>query len=559
MKPADIKYKQSVIDSGPSVIGPGASVILSAAKNLLLAAIVILTVSCNPRELEDSGLSDEEIALSASALETKAVITQSSLETDGTSLKVFDYLEGFSGMTPGHSGTEFFYIENQALTYSSSATWHWVFGNPASPTNYRWTRTGTHNFFGWLQNDATASGLNTDDRLAPSWNNATMTLNVSNIINIDSPQYDFLYSDVVSVSAGDGIPSYVPLPMHHLFGALGITVTNTSETDVVVYGVRLLNFPNMGSAIIDFSDFDNGVGINYNYVQLDPSYDPFWPNKIQTPFTLYNRNHANAGKVYDAYTGTEIGAGDPTFLLSWPMAYSALVPTVSGYDDDGNEIYTSSSPLIEVDYGQVNGPHNWLSFRYPAVADPSESFIAPGKKSRLNLNFADKQVVLTFNQLPWDYEDFSMAFEGDAISSTQLKFKEGTYLAGDRITDENGRHDVIQLIQNSSAGPGIAKGSFKIYTPVNAYLTVNLSGDFNDFIVTLDSGDVPSGPGGAGSSETITINPMRDGGLVTLTVRPSGTATSGSRVFLHFSVRNAGRDTDADTEINRDSYAIVIP
>jgi hypothetical protein len=92
---------------------------------------------------------------------------------------------------------------------------------------------------------------------------------------------------------------------------------------------------------------------------------------------------------------------------------------------------------------------------------------------------------------------------------------------------------------------------------VNGVLTVGTSGNTEDFIVTLESGTSASGIGTG--SESITINPHRDGGQVTLTVRPKGTPSSGSRIFLHFLVRNNGRDSDADTEINRDNYMITIP
>ena len=84
-----------------------------------------------------------------------------------------------------------------------------------------------------------------------------------------------------------------------------------------------------------------------------------------------------------------------------------------------------------------------------------------------------------------------------------------------------------------------------------------MSGNTEDFFVSMDSG-LPTNGIGHGS-ESITIDPHRDGGEITLTVRPKGTPTSGSRIFLHFAVRNNGRDSDADTEINRDSYMITIP
>ena len=240
--------------------------------------------------------------------------------------------------------------------------------------------------------------------------------------------------------------------------------------------------------------------------------------------------------------------------MCWPVSLAALEPTVTGLDSGGNPTYSSTSPLISVRCKVGAEAARTIEFRFPKL-DGAVDAITAGKKTHLKLLFANKQVLLSYEILPWQYEEFPMEFEGDAISSTQLKFVDGTYTDGGKVTENGVKHVVIQLKESSEAGYYVAKGTFKIYTPVNATLSVAMSGDTEDFNVCLDSGNTNTGNG----TESITIDPQRDGGLITLTIWPNGTAARGKKVYLHFAVRNGGRDADADTEINRDHYKVVIP
>ncbi len=533
-----------------------------------ISGIIILSaciLSCRRTDPMEAVFAPEEIVLDAApSAETKGFLNTGSLTVDGTQFQMFDYLSGYTGtLTDGggaqHSdGEEFQYFEN-TLTYKSGATpWQWLFGDVASPSHYRWTRTGTHHFYGWMLKDATAGTApdSPSNRVSSSffttYTPGTKMLTVGKSLTVDSPQYDFLYSDVVPVDViADGIPQKVDMPMKHLFGAFGITISNNSTLDIIVYSVRLKNFPGNGTATLDY-DMINGVALS----QPDPTSAgtyTYWDNKISSSFTLYNRNHAQGGKVYDCLTGTEIpSGGQPQFRLCWPMSFNALEPTKVEDDEDGNPVYSASSPLIEVRYAEAGKADGTITFRFPKLEGATQAITA-GKKTQLNLNFADKQIILSYDILPWLYKDFPMAFEEDAISATQLKFVENTFVSMPKVTDDSGKHDVIQLTASSTEGPYTAKGTFKVYTPVNAQLLVTLSGNGEDFVVTLDSGN------STGGTQSITIDPHRDGALITLRIKPKGTPKSGSKCYLHFGILNNGRDSDADTEINRDNYMIVIP
>jgi len=531
---------------------------INLALTLIAAGIL---VSCVQKENPDAYLADEYITLGAgSGDSTKALLSNSDLSYNGMVFQTYDYVSGYNGTISGHTnGEEFQYFSN-TLTYKSDATsWKWLFGDVSSPTSYRWTRTGTHKFFGWMLTDGhDASNLNTSSvfsTYSTSFDDANdvHTVNLGNALTVDSPQYDFLYSDIVNVAVADGIPNHVDLPMKHLFGALGVSIRNNSELDVVVYSVSFQNFPNQNTVALEYGDLTSGVNLSGSEPTANST--AYLSNKLSSAITLYNRDHATlAGKIYDAFTGDDITDSDPNYRLAWPVKQTSLVPTVSSYDDDGNPVYSADSPLILVDCKVGTQARKVLKLKFPSISSTSTKFITAGKMTHLALQFLDKQISLSFSVKDWQFEKYPMAYEGDAISSTQLKFTLNTYSDGGTETINGVKHSVIKLTSSSSAGSYMAVGTFKIFSPVNGILSVGLGGNVDDFTVSLQSGDTTTG-----GTESITINPNRDNGKITLTIRPKGTPQSGSRVFLHFAVRNNGRDSDADTEINRDGYIVEIP
>lgn len=524
------------------------------AAALLLAALVL---SCKENQVEEPVYSSEEIVLNASPVQTKGFLSTDALKVNGTQFQMFDYLSGYNGTLQdgggvSHSGEEFQYFQNTLTFKSDAASWQWLFGDVASPTSYRWTRTGTHHFYGWMLEDKNDANLNTST-FFETYTPGTKNLTVAKTFTSDGPQYDFLYSDVVPVDViNDGIPSHVDIPMKHLFGALGITLQNTSKVDVTVTSIRLLNFPNSHSEVLTW-DMTSGVtlaGGNPTRSGAAGSAD-FWPNKFGS-VTLKAITDPNGGKTYDAYTGAEMGE-NLSYRMCWPMTYAALKPTITGTTAEGNPEFSNDSPIVEVVAKEGSGSPTTFKMRFPN-ADDDKSIITAGKKTQLNISFADKQIQLSFKTLPWDYEEFPMSYENDAVSATQLKFIEGSYTNGGKLTDANGKHDVIQLTASSTPA-WVARGKFSVYTPVNGRLSVGLSGDIDSFIVTLESGDTYTGTG----NDYILIDPSRDGGVITLGVRPRGVPASGKKLFLHFAVTNNNRDVDADSEINRDNYVITIP
>ena len=528
---------------------------------ILSLATLVLT-ACERKGQYDPSYADEYIHLDATEDSgyTKALLGRNDLTQNGTSFQTYDYVSNYTGSISGHTNGEQFQYFSNSLTYKSDATpWTWLFGNVASPTSYRWTRTGTHRFFGWMLADGhDASNLNTSSffsTYSTNFNESTgvHTASLGSSITVDSPQYDFLYSDIVNVAVADGIPDRVNLPMKHLFGAIGLSISNNSDLDVIVYEVSFRNFPNTNSVTLDYGDLSGNVSLNYP--EPTASGSAYLPNKLSSPITLYNRHHATlADKTYDAITGTELtGDSDPSYYLAWPMLKSTLEPTGTTYDADGNPVYSASAPLIAIDCKVGAQARKTLTIKFPSISD-SPSFIAAGRKTNLALQFLNKQIGLSFTIKDWQFEKYPMSYESDAISATQLKFTLNTYIYGGTERFNGANHAVVKLTSSSTAGSYIATGSFKVFTPVNATLTVGLGGNADDFIVSLQSGDEVFG-----GTESITINPSRNGGKITLTIRPNGTPAHGSRCFLHFGVRNNGRDSSADSEINRDGFIVEFP
>ena len=529
----------------------GNKYMLSGAVLLLAASLL----SCEKSQVSDRLYTSEEIMLDAAPGATKGMLNSGALTVNGTQFQMYDYLSGYNGTLNGHTdGEEFQYFTN-TLTYKSDATpWKWLFGNVGSPDHYRWTRTGTHHFFGWLLADGNDANLTTTSFFDTyTHTSGTKTVTLAKTLTVASPQYDFLYSEVDSVNViRDGIPAKVDLPMKHLFGALGITISNSSDLDVIVYGVSFKNFPNRNTVTLDYSNFD--VGANENYPQPTYTSNFFTHGFPNAGITLYNKDHAQAGKVYDVITGADITDSDPTYYLAWPVLRSALEPVGTTFDGDGNPIYAANAPIIQVDCKIGGQDRKTISSKFPGASAENPWFIRPGKMTKLSLQFQNKQFSLSFTLKDWQFEKYSMSYENDAISATQLKFTLNTYTGGETERINGVKHTVIKLTSSSIAGSYIATGSFKIFTPVNATLTVGLGGNADDFTATLQSGDATYG-----GTESITINPSRDGGKITLSIRPVGTPAHGSRCFLHFGVRNNGRDSEADSEINRDAYIVEFP
>jgi hypothetical protein len=157
-----------------------------------------------------------------------------------------------------------------------------------------------------------------------------------------------------------------------------------------------------------------------------------------------------------------------------------------------------------------------------------------GKKVHFTIQFSDKMIQLTTKVLPWDYNEYDVDYaEGTLVVPTGLKFDPSTCSIIDNVaTVVSGKNPV---------------GTFTIMAPVGGEWFVGLSGDTEYFTISPTSG---------------TIDPNNTAsGRVTLTVTPNlGLARpTDKQVKLRFTVIANGREIDAQSEINRDDWIILLP
>lgn len=479
---------------------------------------------------------------------TKALLNQGDLEVDGMKVKVYDFLSGYSGTISGHTdGEEFVYIEDNVI-YDGNATWKW----PFETKSYLWTRTGVHKFFGWLMEDPNNAGFKTEsffDTYQTDFGGIGKYLDLTKVLTASSPQYDFLYSEVNSVTASTRTSEIVPLEMKHLFGAFAFTVKNESTADITIKSITVPNFPVSGHTRIDYTG--SSVVLPSQIKANDPvavSGTHFFENAFSN--TLLNKKvEGTPSKEYDIFTGNEVTGGNYNYRLVWPVTLETLSPLTPFTGDtspgSGNEnrVYEQSDSLIVLNY-VVGGYETTTRLKFPRMTSTEGDPMAfsAGKKTKLTLQFLDKQIRLMFQVLPWDYEEVPMSFEVDAVNTTQLKFFDGTYSDAGKVYEADG---VTKTQQIAVLNGKTIEGSFNIYTPVGAHIQIGVSGDIDYFTVT------PS---------ATTVNPEHDGGKINLKIVPNTTKprTRDVKIKLHFSVVRNGREIDADTEINRDNYTIIM-
>lgn len=238
----------------------------SSIKYISFALLLLaLASSCKRDELPKG----EKLCFAPSVVpETKGFLEASGLDVVGTRVKVYDYLSDFEGtIVSGGTQTDILpgqtvkYIDD-VVTYDGGTFWPYVGGN-----EYRWTKSGTHSFFGWLDFDKAcgASGTSTSGFFgsAPSFDESTRILTTPTYTfqALESvPQYDFVFAkQVIKRDAASGDYSYIALQCKHLFTAISLTFENKStSSNIEITGLSTLYegtdlFLHKGWATIDFS------------------------------------------------------------------------------------------------------------------------------------------------------------------------------------------------------------------------------------------------------------------------------------------------------------------
>ena len=523
--------------------------------HLYTLPLVLLTVlvGCRRHDPEENTVLDNDvIRMEAIGNDTasKAFLNKGDLEVNGMKVKVYDFLSGYNGTILGHQNSEEFCYIDDSVRYNddqNAETWNW----PFVAASHNWTRTGVHKFFGWLEEDpATTTSQSFFDTYTTNFTGGNCYLDLAKVLTANSPQYDFLYSEVNKVEAVNRSSSIVPLNMKHLFGAFAFTVRNESSSDITIHSITVPDFPVSGDVRLDYSG--DAVSLPPRTKLYDPvavSGTPFFANAFSN--TVLPRKVENVTSTeYNIFTAEPVNGNNYDYRLVWPVTLESIAPQTP-FDGDkspgsGNENreYYATDSLIILNYS-IGGHQATTRVKFPKMTSVEGDPMAfsAGKKTKLMLQFLDKQIKLQFQVLPWEYEEVPMSFEIDAVNATQLKFVDGTYSDAGKVYEQGDSGPKTQQI--AVLNGKTIEGAFNIYTPVGAHIQIGVSGDIDYFTVT------PS---------ATTVNPEHDGGRIVLKIIPntSKPRTRDVKIKLHFSVIRNGREMDADTEINRDNYTIIM-
>ena len=498
-----------------------------------MSLTLLAASACRKESYDPAVFRDQAIRFSGNRV-TKGFLEADGLYKTGTQVKVFDFLTGFDGEVNGTTYTpsdQIKYIDDVVEFLGGSNTWPYQ----TVSHEYRWTKSGTHRFFGWLNKD---QAYNNDEGLttagffgsSPSLNENTLVMTTPTYSwTTASPQYDFVYAkSAVLRDASQNDYSDIELPMKHLFTAVSLTFENKSTgTPVQVTGLSTLYegrdlFLHKGSATVDYSG--NGEAIPSYSLSGDVE-NPFFSASNISGTTIFS------GEKYDILSGVKLNNADgsavygasPSFYMTWPLTVSQISPGPSGEDVFGDKFYTDEDKVLALTY-QAGG----LAPETIRVPFPGKPWLA-GTRNHMNIEFTEKAISITAETLPWDYNEQTISFNDESVV-----VPDGGKLSIDGMSNlsDNATIYLTTLTPEVTCKLHISslKGSTLIITKVGA----------DPSFFTLDPG-------------TLTIT----GNQLSFKVKSSNLNTGGVErtCQLTFSVQLPdGREIDADSEIMADDH-----
>ena len=501
------------------------------AQSLLFAALVCLlpaAISCEKHgdtPKEPDTLAPIPIRFGANPV-SRALLESNNFRTDGNRLKIYDFLTGFEGKVDGVSwpAEGAFYIDD-ILYYDSNADaaiWQYQ-----SEDSYVWTNSGTHRFFGYLTEDAVEDSDNhlmttdlfgTLPNIDLSFGDPRQVIPVTTMTS-ETPQLDFVFSEVYNRTQSGSSHDYssIPLRFQHLFSAISITVENTmDEDDVVLESLSFGGIHNRQGASIAFGPTTQ---LAYN----DPtSVGDFLQGK--TYGTLAHKTIVNDEAVtekYDAFTGIKVDASHPAeYRLVWPQSADVVSPQS---EPDALGRYPVTDSLISIGY-TLKGIHYDKHVKFPYTAWER------GRKHQFNLMFSDRIIELTVRTDDWDYHEFSQSFIDKSIEGGRLEVDGPAIIEGKTATVDAGK---------------TIKCHFHLRTPQGGTWVIGKVGDVEYFTISPNTG---------------TIDASQNGGRIDFDIIPnlSLPRDSDKVITLSCAVRMGDRESDANTELNRDKIKFIL-
>lgn len=289
--------------------------------NTLAAAVFLAAAlsSCAKMRVETEDVRPAgtpiRMAVSSEGAQTKALFDAASFSAAGNVLQIWDVY--FNSVVAPQA-----YIEGtNVVSTGTGAVWPFKEGDAVK--HYYWTKTGTHRFYGVLVKDNSGSAPLTPttgwgfDAAHKVYSVPTTTLTLT------SPQFDFVYSNVIERNLDDGAPTTaVPLKFNHLFSAFGFTFENDSPSSFNIKSATL-KVDDQAAATIDYSnvwdkDFAPADADNWN------------PEVTYTGLTMSSTTGISGkpgaiqpATCYDMFQGVLIDKDNVTnydkYTLIWPQ------------------------------------------------------------------------------------------------------------------------------------------------------------------------------------------------------------------------------------------------
>ena len=394
---------------------------MKTMRNILIYCIAIVSALSCVKDGKISDVTSDAITFAPEVPETKAFINGTF--PSGSSIVVCDYMTKLDG-------TDGWYYIDQASIATPATGKVWDYTSPTNP-DYVWIYNTSHNFFGWLTSDGTTDS-------AVTWNSETGVLSVpKKKFEVNSVQYDFLYSDVVKRDFTRERPddSTVDLKMNHLYSAFKFKVQNKrSSVDIKINSISLNGIYTTKSATIDFYDNATSQFPDSPVVQYA---DKAKENITKSLNTTLNRSTGVIENVFSA---------DENYFMVWAQNADELkdAALVINYTI-GSTTTTSTIALNSLGHESWDG----------------------GKRYAHTLTFTEKELVLTCTVKDWEQETDEMDFT-DVVVVEQggaLKWTTNTYHS---INDSTGEVVIV------NGGDVWAEAKFTILSPNGAVWNASL-------------------------------------------------------------------------------------
>ena len=346
----------------------------------------------------------------------------------GNLIQIYDIYTKAAATTPDETP----YI-NDLIKSNGPGNAVWPFVNK----RYNWTADGSHKFFGWLAEDTNMDSGNTAATFFGTgfgYTDQVLTI-PSKTIKADTPQFDFMYSNVHvrDLNTDPDYVSSVPLEFSHLFTAFSIAAQNMSPNfEVTVQSVSIEGLMNTRSATLDYTNVADGQYPTVNYTSSSNDN----PNAADYSFAPSYQLSTN---FVDMSTKTT----ERNYFLSWPMSEAEaenVILTIKYTVDDDPTVITKNIPLTGKE---------WLA----------------GKKNNINLVFKDKEIILQCIVMDWIPQEEIIDFSDQVIVDTPITWDLNTVRSVNYETGE------VILFDDTSIE---ATCHFKFTSPKGATWTASL-------------------------------------------------------------------------------------